>query len=125
MISSGQYGERFCNMDIQYDQKTKTLHHEERDLQGHLDGRHDGAVRGRPAVKPIVDDAVEVANELGSVVLGQATADFGRAVASNPVQVLRRSPRTAAGSRRWATSWPTCSCGRSTRTAPATWTSPS
>jgi 5'-nucleotidase len=38
-----------------------------------------------PAVKPIVDEAVEVAKELGSVVLGQATADFGRAVASNPV----------------------------------------
>ena len=38
-----------------------------------------------PAVKPIVDEAVEVANELGSVVLGTATADFGRAVASSPV----------------------------------------
>ena len=38
-----------------------------------------------PAVTPIVADAVAVANELGSVVLGTATADFGRAVASNPV----------------------------------------
>ena len=30
-------------------------------------------------------DAVAVANVLGSVVLGNVTADFGRAVASNPV----------------------------------------
>ena len=38
-----------------------------------------------PAVTPIVADAVAVADVLGSVVLGTATADFGRAVASNPV----------------------------------------
>ena len=70
-----------------------------------------------PAVTPIVADAVAVANVLGSVVLGTATADFGRAVASNPVGA-RPSPRTVAVSPRSATWWPTSSAGRSTPTAP-------
>ena len=38
-----------------------------------------------PAVKPIVDAAVLAAEGPGSVVLGTATADFGRAVSSKPV----------------------------------------
>lgn len=83
VISSGQYGERFSKMDIQYDKKTKTF-----TMKNEIFNLMDGTTAlyaDDPAVKPIVDDAVEVAKELGSVVLGQATADFGRAVASNPV----------------------------------------
>ena len=44
VISSGQYGERFSRMDIQYDKSTQDLHDEERDLQH--DGRRDAAVPG-------------------------------------------------------------------------------
>ena len=83
VISSGQYGERFSKMDIQYDKKTKTF-----TMKNEIFNLMDGATAlytDDPAVKPIVDEAVAVANELGSVVLGNATADFGRAVASAPV----------------------------------------
>lgn len=82
VISSGQYGERFSKMDIQYDRKTKTF-----TMKNEIFNLMDGTTAlyaDDPAVKPIVDDAVKVANELGSVVLGTADADFGRAVASNP-----------------------------------------
>ena len=84
VISSGQYGEKFSKMEITWDKSTKaitTIQNETFDLMN-------GAAplwADDPAVKPIVDEAVAVANELGSVVLGNATADFGRAVASAPV----------------------------------------
>ncbi|WP_162248748.1 ExeM/NucH family extracellular endonuclease [Agromyces sp. Root1464] len=82
VISSGQYGERFSKMDIQWDRKTKTF-----TMKNEIYSLMDGTTALFPddvAVKPIVDDAVAVANELGSVVLGEAEADFGRAVASDP-----------------------------------------
>ncbi|MFF2271674.1 ExeM/NucH family extracellular endonuclease [Agromyces sp. NPDC058136] len=83
VISSGQYGERFSVMDITYDKKSKsfTMKNEIRTL---MDGTT-ALYADDPAVKPIVDEAVAVANVLGSVELGTATADFGRAVAANPV----------------------------------------
>ena len=83
VISSGQYGERFSKMDIQYDKSTKTF-----TMKNEIFNLMDGTTAlypDDPAVKPIVDEAVKVANELGNVVLGTATADFGRAVASAPV----------------------------------------
>lgn len=83
VISSGQYGERFSKMDIQYDKSTKTF-----TMKNEIFNLMDGTTAlypDDPAVKTIVDDAVKVANELGNVVLGTATADFGRAVASAPV----------------------------------------
>ncbi|MGW4929798.1 ExeM/NucH family extracellular endonuclease [Agromyces sp. NPDC004153] len=83
VISSGQYGERFSKMDITYDKKTKTF-----TMNNEIFNLMDGTTAlypDDPAVKPIVDAAVAKANELGSVVLGTATADFGRAVASAPI----------------------------------------
>lgn len=83
VISSGQYGERFSKMDIQYDKSTKTF-----TMKNEIFNLMDGTTAlypDDPAVKPIVDEAVKVADELGNVVLGTATADFGRAVASDPV----------------------------------------
>ncbi|HTH04805.1 MAG TPA: bifunctional UDP-sugar hydrolase/5'-nucleotidase, partial [Ilumatobacteraceae bacterium] len=83
VISSGQYGERFSRMDITYDKKTKSF-----TMKNEIFNLMDGTTALYPddaAVKPIVDAAVQKANELGSVVLGTATGDFGRAVASNPV----------------------------------------
>ncbi|MFF2387939.1 ExeM/NucH family extracellular endonuclease [Agromyces sp. NPDC058104] len=82
VISSGQYGERFSRMDIQYDRAKKTF-----TMKNEIFSLMDGTTAlypNDPAVQPIVDEAVKVADQLGSVVLGEANADFGRAVASNP-----------------------------------------
>ncbi|MFE6254659.1 ExeM/NucH family extracellular endonuclease [Agromyces sp. NPDC057865] len=83
VISSGQYGERFSVMDIQYNKSTKTFTMKN-DTFNLMDGTT-ALYPDDPAVKPIVDAAVAKANELGNVVLGTANADFGRAVALNPV----------------------------------------
>ncbi|GGI45659.1 5'-nucleotidase [Agromyces flavus] len=83
VISSGQYGERFSRMDIDYNRATKSF-----TMKNEIFNMMDGTTAlypNDPAVTPIVAEAVEVANVLGSRVLGTATADFGRAVASNPV----------------------------------------
>lgn len=83
VISSGQYGERFSKMDITFDKKTKSF-----TMKNEIFTLMDGTTAlypDDPAVKPIVDAAVAKASVLGGVVLGTATADFGRAVASNPV----------------------------------------
>ncbi len=83
VISSGQYGERFSRMDITVDRVTKKF-----TMKNEILPLMNGAAAiypDDPTVAPIVADAVAVANELGSVVLGEATGDFGRAVASNPV----------------------------------------
>jgi 5'-nucleotidase len=83
VISSGQYGERFSRMDIQFDKKTKTF-----TMKNEIFNLMDGSTAlypDDPAVVPIVADAVAKASVLGSVVLGQTTGDFGRAVSANPV----------------------------------------
>lgn len=83
VISSGQYGERFSRMDIQYNKSTKSV-----TMTNEIFNLMDGATALYPddaAVKKIVDDAVAAASGPGSVVLGNANADFGRAVASAPV----------------------------------------
>jgi len=89
VISSGQYGERFSNMEISYDRKTDTILKMDntiytmavRDSEGDIVGY---LFEDDPNVVPIVEEAVLVADELGSVVLGEAAADFGRAVGADP-----------------------------------------
>ena len=80
VISSGQYGERFSKMDIHYDKATKSF-----TMKNEIFNLMDGTTPlypDDPAVKPIVDEAVAVANELGNVVLGTASADFLRATSA-------------------------------------------
>jgi 5'-nucleotidase len=80
VISSGQYGEKFSRMDIQFDKATKSV-----TMKNEIFNLMDGTTPlypDDPAVKPIVDDAVAVANVLGNVVLGTANADFLRATSA-------------------------------------------
>ena len=90
VISSGQYGERFSNMEIRWDTKTKSLVSMENTIYTMATARdEDGNViewfaEPDPAIVPIVSEATAVAEELGSVVLGSATAGFGRAVRADP-----------------------------------------
>ena len=89
VISSGQYGERFSNMVIRYDTRADELismHNTiydlaVRDATGAIVGY---AYKDDQKTSVIVDEAVAVAQELGSVVLGDATANFGRAVRADP-----------------------------------------
>ncbi len=83
VISSGQYGERFSRMDIQYDRGSKTF-----TMKNEIFNMMNGAAAvypDDPAVAPIVAEAVKVADVLGSVKLGTTTAALGRAVFANPV----------------------------------------
>lgn len=89
VISSGQYGERFSNMEITYNKKSDKLMRMENTIYTMAIRDDEGDVidylfEQDPNVVPIVDAAVEVAEELGSVELGDATADFGRAVFADP-----------------------------------------
>ena len=90
VISSGQYGERFSNMEISYDRKTKQITSMENtiytmatafDSRGNVTA---WLTEPDPAVVPIVEEATAVAAVLGSVELGDATANFGRAVFADP-----------------------------------------
>ena len=68
VISSGQYGERFSRMDIQYNRATKSF-----TMKNQMFSMMDGSTAlypDDPAVTPIVADAVKVADQLGSVELG-------------------------------------------------------
>jgi 5'-nucleotidase len=80
VISSGQYGEKFSNMDIQYNKATKsfTMKNETFNL---MDGTTP-LYSNDAAVQSIVDKAVLVADDLGKVVLGTASADFLRATSA-------------------------------------------
>lgn len=83
VISSGQYGERYSQMDITYNKSTKAL-----TMKNQIFSLMDGTTAlypDDPAVAPIVADAVAVADVLGKVELGNTTGALGRAVASNPV----------------------------------------
>jgi 2',3'-cyclic-nucleotide 2'-phosphodiesterase (5'-nucleotidase family) len=91
VISSGQYGERFSNMDIRWDTKTKSIVSMDntiytmavtRDADGNVT---EWLTEPDPAIVPIVADATAVAAKLGSVPLGDADANFGRAVRADPV----------------------------------------
>ncbi|WP_448006040.1 bifunctional metallophosphatase/5'-nucleotidase [Agromyces bauzanensis] len=85
VISSGQYGERFSNMEITFNIKSGKIAQMKNTIYTMATAFDD---RGNvtswlfepdPAIVPIVTEATEVANELGNVVLGTASADFNRA----------------------------------------------
>ncbi len=89
VISSGQYGQKFSNMVIEYDtlgDEIVSMHNTIYDVAvRNADGDVVGyAYKEDNKTQRIVDDAVEVAEELGSVVLGTADQNFGRAVAADP-----------------------------------------
>ncbi len=85
VISSGQYGERFSNMEISYDRATKSITKMENTLYTMATTFDDrGNVTGYlfepdPAIVPIVTAATAVADELGNVEIGIAEEAFRRA----------------------------------------------
>ena len=85
VISSGQYGERFSNMELSYDRKNDTLLSMENNLYTMataFDSRGNVTAwlfEPDPEIVPIVTEATEVANELGNVVIGETTDAFNRA----------------------------------------------
>ncbi len=90
VISSGQYGERFSNMVVRWDTKSKSIVSMEntvytmaveRDSSGNV---VQWLAEPDPAIVPLVAEAKAVADELGSVVLGDASTLFGRAVRADP-----------------------------------------
>ncbi|MET0885107.1 MAG: bifunctional UDP-sugar hydrolase/5'-nucleotidase [Mycetocola sp.] len=91
VISSGQYGERFSNMVISYDRKVKSIISMENTIYTMAVARDENGnvtqwyAEPDKKVVPIVEEASALAAELGSVVLGDATALFGRAVFADPV----------------------------------------
>lgn len=107
VISSGQYGERFSNMEISFDRKTKALTMENTlyTMATTFDDR--GNVTGYlfepdPEVVPIVTAATEVADELGNVEIGIAEAAFSRAqqpgtVNGQPALVENRGGESTLG----------------------------
>lgn len=108
VISSGQYGERFSNMEITYDRATKSITKMENtiytmatafDSRGNVTA---WLTEPDPAIVPIVTAATEVANELGNVVIGQAQAAFNRAqqpglVNGQPALVENRGGESTLG----------------------------
>ena len=108
VISSGQYGERFSNMEISYDRATKQITSMENTIYTMATAFDD---RGNvteylfepdPTIVPIVAEATAVANELGNVVIGQAQAAFNRAqrpgtVNGQPALVENRGGESTLG----------------------------
>lgn len=78
VISSGQYGEKFSKMEIQFDRAAKKISKITNEVYNLMDGSTP-LYLDDPEVKPIVDQAKIVADELGNVVLGEASANFNRA----------------------------------------------
>ncbi|GAA1061928.1 bifunctional metallophosphatase/5'-nucleotidase [Agromyces bracchium] len=85
VISSGQYGERFSNMEISYDRATKSITKMENTLYTMataFDANNNVTAwlyEPDPEIVPIVSEATAIANELGNVVIGDASAAFNRA----------------------------------------------
>jgi 5'-nucleotidase len=77
VISSGQYGERYSDMKLSVDPETGALLSISAEVLPLA-----GAFPPDPEVAAIVADAVAVAVDLGSVPVGEITADFNRAVQS-------------------------------------------
>lgn len=108
VISSGQYGERFSNMEISFDRKGKKITKMENtiytmatafDSRGNVTA---WLTEPDPAIVPIVTAATEVANELGSVVIGTAEGAFNRAqqpgtVNGQPALVENRGGESTLG----------------------------
>ncbi|GAA4381419.1 bifunctional metallophosphatase/5'-nucleotidase [Agromyces bauzanensis] len=85
VISSGQYGERFSNMDITFNIKSGKIAQMKNTIYTMATAFDD---RGNvteylfepdPEIVPIVAEATALANTLGNVELGDASADFNRA----------------------------------------------
>ncbi|GAA1759387.1 bifunctional metallophosphatase/5'-nucleotidase [Agromyces humatus] len=93
VISSGQYGERFSNMEISYDRATKSVTKMEntiytmakRDATGNIIGY---LFEQDPDIATSVAAAKVVADELGNVEIGETTAALGRAVRAAAPPVL-------------------------------------
>ena len=108
VISSGQYGERFSNMEISYDRATETITKMENTLYT-MATAFDAAgnvtawlFEPDPEIVPIVTAATEVANELGNVVIGTTYAAFNRAqrpgtVNGQPALVENRGGESTLG----------------------------
>ena len=86
VISSGQYGERYSNMEIRWDTKTQSIVSMENTLYTMATAfdAATGAVTAwltepDPALVPIVAEAKAVADELGNEVIGTTSGAFNRA----------------------------------------------
>jgi len=85
VISSGQYGERFSNMEISYDRATKSITKMENTvytMATAFDANNNVTAwlyEPDPEIVPIVTEATEIANELGNVVIGDTSAALNRA----------------------------------------------
>ncbi|MCD2441516.1 bifunctional metallophosphatase/5'-nucleotidase [Agromyces sp. SYSU K20354] len=108
VISSGQYGERFSNMEISYDRATGSITKMENTLYTMataFDANGNPTAwlfEPDPEIVPIVTEATEVANELGNVVIGTTTAAFNRAqrpgtVNGQPALVENRGGESTLG----------------------------
>ncbi len=86
VISSGQYGERFSNMEISYDRAAKKITKMQNTLYEMVTARDASGnataylYEPDPAIVPLVAEATAVANELGNVEIGIAEGAFTRAV---------------------------------------------
>lgn len=108
VISSGQYGERYSNMEITYDRKAKSITSMENTLYTMATAFDDRGnvtqwlTQPDPDIVPIVEAATAVANELGNVVIGQTSAAFNRAqqpgsVSGAPALVENRGGESTLG----------------------------
>lgn len=107
VISSGQYGERFSNMEIRWDRRNKQIASMENTVYTMAEVDSTGTVTGYltvpdPAIVPIVTEATAVANELGSVVIGETSGAFNRAqrpgvVNGQPALVENRGGESTLG----------------------------
>lgn len=108
VISSGQYGERFSNMEISYDRATKTITKMDNTLYT-MATAFDAAgnvtawlYEPDPEIVPIVTAATAEADRLGNVVIGQAEGALNRAqrpgtVNGQPAQVENRGGESTLG----------------------------
>jgi 5'-nucleotidase len=108
VISSGQYGERFSDMEITYDRATKSITKMENtiytmatafDSRGNVTA---WLTEPDPAIVPLVAEATAVADELGNVVIGTTDAAFNRAqqpgiVNGQPALVENRGGESTLG----------------------------
>ena len=98
VISSGQYGERFSRMDIQYDQTTETV-----TMKNEIFNLMDGtvaAVPGRPGGRGDRRRRRGGGQQAGQRRARQATADFGRPfTAESAGPHRRREPRRRVDAR--------------------------
>ena len=108
VISSGQYGERFSNMEITFDRKGKKITRMANtvytmalatDASGNVTQWY---AQPDPEIVPIVTEATKVADVLGSVEIGIADAAFNRAqqpgiVNGQPALVENRGGESTIG----------------------------